>query len=211
VTIKARLPPRQTNFFLLSAFKDTKYDLIVLGTFFLLIGTFAPLFFIPTYAVSRGIDATLAGYLLAILNAASTFGRIIPGILADKFGRINMLGIGGVLTGVTIFCLNSAVSTAALVVYSLAIGFISGSIISGASAALSFCAKDPRDIGTYLGMGYAVGSIAALIGPPINGVLLNHYDGFFPVSAFSGVACLIGGFIVFGSKAAAPEGLLGKL
>jgi hypothetical protein len=39
------------------------------------------------------MDATLASYLLAIINAASTFGRVIPGVLADKFGRLNIVAL----------------------------------------------------------------------------------------------------------------------
>ena len=97
VVIEARVPPRKTRFFLPSAFKDATYSLLILSASFMFIGMFTPLFFIPSYAVSGGMKPTLASYLLAIVNAASTFGRIIPGILADKFGRINMLTLGGIL------------------------------------------------------------------------------------------------------------------
>ena len=109
-------------------------------------GMFCPLFYIPTYAVSRGMSATLSGYLLAILNAASTFGRIIPGILADKFGRLNAFMVGGITTGIVIFRFNLATTNAGLIVYSVVIGFTSGTIISGASAAFTLC---PRIPGTW--------------------------------------------------------------
>ncbi len=148
IVITARLPPRKTNFWIGAAFKDVRFILLMVATFFMFVGLFTPIYFLPTYAVSRGMSATLAGYMLAILNAASTFGRIIPGILADKYGRLNMLALGGVVTGIVIFTMNSVVSNAALVVYSIAFGFVSGTIISGASAAFTICAKDPRDIGT---------------------------------------------------------------
>lgn len=36
---------------------------------------------------------SLAQYLVSILNAASLFGRTIPGFAADKIGRFNMLMI----------------------------------------------------------------------------------------------------------------------
>ncbi|KAJ9149104.1 MFS general substrate transporter [Pleurostoma richardsiae] len=209
-TVRARLPPRPTNFFIATAFKQVDFILLVAALLFMFLGMMTPLFFIPTYAVTKGMDATLASYLLAILNAASTFGRIIPGIMADKFGRTNILALGGISTGVVILCLTKAESTAALVVYSVFFGFVSGTIISGGSAALTGCVKDPRDIGTYMGTGLSISSIAVLIGPPINGRLEHVYGGFFEVSIFSGVMCLVGGLIAFVSKVGTSHGILGR-
>ena len=211
ITVKARLPPRKTDFFMPKAFTKPTFNLLVVSTFFMFLGMFQPLFYLPTYAVSRGVDPTFASYLLAILNGASTFGRIIPGILADKLGRLNMFGIGGILTGLIIFCWNSAESTAALIVYAIIFGFFSGSIISGAAAAFSVTVDNMQDLGTYMGMGLAVSSIAALIGPPVNGALLDHYDGFLQISIFSGVVTTFGGFVAFLSKIARPEGIFGKI
>ncbi|KAI0130657.1 MFS general substrate transporter [Daldinia grandis] len=193
------------------AFKETRFILLTIALFFMLLGTFVPLFYIPTYAVSRGMDPTLASYLLAIINAASTFGRVIPGILADKFGRLNMFAFGGIITSIVIFCWNKTESTAELVVYSIAIGFSTGTVISGASAAFTEVPKDPRDIGTYLGMGMSLSSIAALIGPPVNGIFVSKYGGYSEVSIFSGVMVLVGGFIGLATKATTSQGLLGRM
>ncbi|KAI0181777.1 MFS general substrate transporter [Hypoxylon sp. FL1284] len=211
VAITSRLPPRTTKLFLWSAFKEVKFVSLTLAFFFMLLGAFTPLFYIPTYAVSKGMDPTLASYLLAMINAASTFGRVIPGILADKFGRLNIFAFGGFASGIVIFCWDKAETTAALVVYSIAIGFATGTVISGGSAAFTECPRDPRDLGTYIGMGVGFSSFAALIGPPVNGVLISKYGGFSEVSIFSGVMVLVGGFIALGAKAATPKGLLGRV
>lgn len=211
VAVKPRVPPRTTNFWVSEAFKNLKFNLLIASMFFLFMGMFTPLFFIPVYAVSIGMSATLAGYLLAILNAASTFGRVIPGVLADKYGRLNIYALGGFANAIVIFCMSSTSSTAGLVVYTAVFGFVSGSIISGASAALSVCVDDPRDIGTYLGMGMAVSSLGALIGPPVNGVFVDKYGGFFEVSMFSGSACLVGSLIVVTAKLVTSEGLFGRI
>lgn len=209
-TVTARLPPRETDFFIGSAFKRPRYLLLILSLFCVMAGMFTPLFFLPSYAVTRGVDATLASYLLAIVNGASTFGRIVPGILADKYGRLNIFGLGALATGVVVLCMNSAVSEAGLIVYSVAFGFTSGTIVSGVSAAISTCTDDPRELGTYMGMGMAIGSIASLIGPPVNGVLVARYGGFLQASIFSGVICFSGGVTVLGTKAITPQGLFGR-
>ncbi len=211
LTIRSRLPPRESTIFIGAAFKDPRYDLLIAALFFMFLGMLTPLFYIPTYAVSKGIDATLASYLVAITNGASTFGRIIPGVLADKFGRLNAVGLGGIVTGIVIFCWTKAETTAALVAYSVVFGFASGTIISGGSAAFSVCVSDNRNIGTYMGMGMAISSIAMLIGPPVNGVLVGEHGGFLQVSIFSGVMCLVGGCIALASKAATPQGIFGRV
>ncbi|KAM0490112.1 hypothetical protein ACHAP8_011887 [Fusarium lateritium] len=211
ITVRSRLPSRKTSFFLPAAFKNPLYLLVISSLFFLFIGMFAPLFFIPTYAVSRGVNPTLASYFLAITNAASTFGRIIPGVLADKYGRLNMYSLGGLSTGIVILCMNEAKSTASLVVYAAIFGFTSGTIISGVSAAFTLVVKDPRDNGTYMGMGLAVSSLAALIGPPVNGALIDRFGGFFQVSVFSGAMCLFGGCLAVFAKARTAEGIFGRV
>jgi MFS family permease len=211
VTVKARLPSRKTDFWIAAAFRNIKFNLLVLATFFMFFGMLTPFFYLPTYAVSQGLTPTLAGYLLAILNGASTFGRIIPGILGDKYGRLNAAGVGGILTAVVVFCFDSVHSTAGFVLYAAAFGFTSGSIISGTMAAFSLCPENARDIGTYMGVGEAFGAIATLIGPPINGALLNTYHGFLPSAMFSGALCTVGGLIMLASKATTPQGLLGRV
>ncbi|KEF58394.1 uncharacterized protein A1O9_06320 [Exophiala aquamarina CBS 119918] len=211
LTVQARRPPRKTKFFIGEAFKKATYLLLVLSCFFVFLGMFTPIFYLAVYAVQKGMDATLASYLLAILNGASTFGRIIPGILADKFGRLNIFGLGGVITGIIILCWTTAESTAGLVVYAVFFGFWSGTIISGAAAAFSVCVEDTRDLGTYMGMGLGVGAIAILIGPPINGALVERYGGFLQVSIFSGVTCIAGGFTALASKFATPQGVFGNV
>ncbi|KAL4757686.1 MCT family MFS transporter [Aspergillus foveolatus] len=211
LTVTARLPSRTTAFFIPSAFNSPLFVLLILAMFFMFLGLFSPIFFIPTYAVSRGMDATLASYLSAILNGASTFGRIIPGILADRFGRINAFGLGGLATGIIICCMNEAQSNASLIVFSVIFGFWSGTVISGGSAALTAVPKNPQEFGTYLGMGIALSGCAVLIGPPVSGVLIDHYGGFFELSIFSGIFCLAGGIIALLSKAVTDQGLFGRI
>lgn len=211
VVIEARLPPKPTAFLLPRAFLQARFTLLVAAMFFMTMGMWTPLFYIPTFAVTRGMDATLASYMLAILNASSFFGRVIPGVLADKFGRINIFAVGGVATGIVVACLTRVESTAGLVVYSIFVGLTSGTIISGASAAFSVCPENVQELGTYMGMGLGVSSLAALIGPPITGKFVDTYGGFFEASIFSGMVCIVGGFIAFAAKATNPQGLWGNI
>ena len=208
VTVRARLPPRKTAFFLQAPLKNPRYLLLTLAFGLTLCGMFAALFFYPTYAVSRGMDATLASYMLAIINAASIFGRVVPGILSDKIGRINTFAFGGVASGITILCMSLPKSTAAIIVYAVFIGFSTGTIISGGAAAISATCPDPRNMGTYIGMAMTMVSVAVFLGPPVDGALVSNYSTFLQMTIYSGVMCMAGGLIAVAAKMLGPEGLL---
>lgn len=212
-TVKPRLPPREDrSFWIPAAFNDTRLIVLTTSMFFAFLGMYLPIFFLPAYAHSRGMDATLAGYLSAILNASSTFGRIIPGILADRLGKLNVYASGAFATGIVVFCMDEAKSNAALIVYAVVFGFLSGTIISGAAAAFAVCCPDIRDVGTYTGIGMAIGAIGLLIGPPLNGVLIERYGGsYFQAALFSGAMCVVGSFIAFANKHWTPQGLWGRV
>lgn len=211
LTVKARLPPRTRSFWISAAFRDTRLIVLTISMFFTFMGMFMPLFFIPTYATLRGMDATLAGYLSAILNASSTFGRIIPGVMAARLGKLNVYAAGAMATAIVIFCMNEAKSNAALIIYSIVFGFTSGTIISGASVAFTVCCPDVRDVGTYSGMGMAIGALGGLIGPPLDGVMIDHYGGFFQAAMYAGSVCMFGGIVAFVNKHWTPQGLWGKV
>ncbi|KFY40156.1 hypothetical protein V494_03629 [Pseudogymnoascus sp. VKM F-4513 (FW-928)] len=211
VAVRARLTSRTTPFWLSRAYTEPIFVLLMVSMFFVFMGMLTPLFYLPTYAVARGMDPTLAGYLLAIVNASSTFGRIIPGMLADKYGRLNVFALGGISTGIAIFCMNSARTNSDLIGYAIVFGFTSGTIISGLSACISLCAKDPRETGMYMGMGMSLSSLGGLIGPPVNGVFVHHYGGFFEACMFSGAVCLLGGLVAALIKIVTPQGILGRV
>lgn len=208
IGVRARLPPRKGKLFLAHAFKEKLYILVIIAVFFTILGVMIPLFYMPSYAISYGMDPQLANYIVAILNGASFFGRVIPGILADKLGRFNMYFAFALASGVMILCWQATHNNVGIFVFSGFFGFVSGAIISLMSVVFANVAKDPRDIGTYMGMGMAWASIGALIGPPINGALISHYGGYEQASIFSGIMMLIGCVTVVFANQATGKGLL---
>lgn len=86
------LPAGRRKIVDLPAFKEPPYTLFVAGTFIIFMGLYAPFFYVQTYAIEYDITNTnLAFYLLAIINSASVFGRIIPNFVADRTGPFNMI------------------------------------------------------------------------------------------------------------------------
>jgi MFS family permease len=94
LTVKSRIPPfpkpwNIKEFFL--PLREVTYDFVSLGSFLFFMGMFLPINYIILEATYYGMRPSLAQYLVSILNAASLFGRTIPGYIADKIGRYNMM------------------------------------------------------------------------------------------------------------------------
>jgi MFS family permease len=109
-----------------SILREPKMQVTCLAFFVTYFGMFSPFFFTTSYAVAQGFSADLSFYTISIINGASFFGRIIPGILADRYGRFNTCIVATLLSGVIALCWTTATSVAGLVVWSAAYGFTSG-------------------------------------------------------------------------------------
>lgn len=110
----------------LSMMGKPPFILLCSGLFLAYLGFFTPYFFISTYAAQLGRSQKFGFYLVSIINAASLFGRVLPGILADRWGRFNTLVVSCLTASLVAFCWTKATSNAGLVVWALAFGFSSG-------------------------------------------------------------------------------------
>ncbi|EXU99397.1 MFS transporter [Metarhizium robertsii] len=192
LTVKERLPPRRGSILLPSAFARVPYALVVAGLFLMTLGLFTPFFYLPQFAQRQGMSENLASYMLSILNAASVFGRSLPGVVADRIGRYNTLVVEGTCSGILLLCWPAVSSNAGVIVFAVLYGFFSGGIISLMSPCFAQVTPQPNQMGTYLGMAMAMLGVAALAGTPITGALLESGGNFTHAAVFSGVVMLAG-------------------
>ncbi|KAH8163983.1 hypothetical protein CIB48_g4269 [Xylaria polymorpha] len=178
--VKSRLPPRPMPFHfveLVRPFKELRYSLVVVASFFFFWGLYLPFNYLNIQAQQQGVDPTLIPYLLPIVNAVSIPGRIIPGIAADRLGRFNTIILVSVL---------SAIITLALWVP----GNTTGTTI-GLRCHLRI--SDLREIGTRSGTLLFVGSLGALTGSPIAGAIVTAQNGgYLGLKLFNGFTLLFG-------------------
>jgi MFS family permease len=205
--IRTRLPPRRGRFFIPCAFTEPPYVTLIAAIFLVMIGLWTPFFYLPTYAISNGMSVQLGSYLISIMNGSSFFGRVIPGIIADRVGRLNMLVAAALSSGILILCLQRITTNATIILFSALYGFCSGGIVSLISVNLAQIPKSPADIGTYMGQGMAVLAFGALIGPPTNGALVSRYHNFSHSFTMSGCLVVAGGLFVIISKVVAKKGI----
>lgn len=189
--MRVRFKPKQRRAMLqLSAFREAYYSIYTLGSFFGMLGFYNFLVYIQPWAIGkRVVSANLGFYLLPILNAASTFGRITPNFLADHIGPLNMLVPAVGATAILAFCWIVVSSTVGIIILVFLYGFFSGGFVSLISVVMVVITKDLRTYGTRLGMFFAIASVAVLIGTPIGGVIVSDTDSYLGVQVFSG-ACL---------------------
>ncbi|KAK9380321.1 major facilitator superfamily [Kockiozyma suomiensis] len=211
IAIKERLPAYQGTIFLSSAFSHGPYVLVTLGIAFMMWGLFTPFFYLPGYAKAHGMEDKLSSYLLSILNAASVFGRVIPGMIADNVGRYNVLITTGSCTGILLLCWIAMTSNASIFVFAVLYGFFSGGIVSLMSSCIAQVTPVSNQIGTYLGMSMAIVSIAGLTGTPICGALLQNFGTYAQTAIFSGVVVLFGAFLVGTAKLQLQKNLFAKV
>lgn len=200
LVMKVRVLPATRRAMLdLPAFKEPAYSLFCFSNFLIFIGMYVPFFYVQLYSLSHGTSANLAFYLISIINAASTFGRIVPNAVADKLGPFNIAVPCTVLSGMLIFVLISIDSSASTVLFCVFYGFFSGALVSLPPTMILALSPSRGVIGTRLGMCFAFTAIGILIGTPIAGAILNAH-GFTATWVFGGVMTTGGGLCLMGAR-----------
>ncbi|KAI9931613.1 hypothetical protein ASPWEDRAFT_389341 [Aspergillus wentii DTO 134E9] len=193
------LPPEKRKLLQLSAFKEPPYVLFCMGMFMGFLGFYNFLVYIQPYALDSNIvDANLGFYLLSILNAASSFGRVGPNALADKTGPLNVLTPFSTATAILAFAWIGVHNTPGIIVLTALYGFWSGGFVSLPPVVMATMTKDIRDLGTRLGQVFAITSIALLVGTPIGGAILSSTGSYLGVQLFT-ACCLISSGMLFAS------------
>lgn len=118
-----------------SAFKDPSWLGFTLGAFFIVWGLFAPFNYLPLQSsTSAGFSSRLSFYTVAITNAASVPGRILPAFASDYIGQFNTMALVALSSGLSILCmwlpLEIYPSHAGILVFAALYGFVSGGFVS---------------------------------------------------------------------------------
>jgi MFS family permease len=124
VGVQGKQPGQKTQAFAL--IRQPALQLLCLAMFIIYFGMFAPFFYTTSYAVEKGFSTTLAFYTVSIVNGASFFGRVLPGIVADKYGKFNCCIFATISAGIIALCWTKVTSVAGLVLWCAAYGFASG-------------------------------------------------------------------------------------
>jgi MFS family permease len=178
-----------------SVFRDARFAFAAAGVFFMEWGLFVPLTYIVSYAAAHGHVATEGYLLLSYLNAGSVVGRALPGFLADRLGRFNVIIVTIFLCFATVLglWLPAGHSQPMLIAFTVLFGFASGSNLGLVPVCLGqLC--DHRRYGRLYSTAMMVASFGTLSSVPIGGALLDAFSGesaWRNLIIFDGVAYVV--------------------
>ncbi|KAK0389163.1 hypothetical protein NLU13_2738 [Sarocladium strictum] len=179
VLLKTRLPRNREARLMFDwrGFADSRFALTMAAIFILDWAVLVPPAYITTYSISQGFTAAQS-YILTVLNATSILGRAVPGPVADKIGRFNVMVVCSFACAAAIFgvWLNADSSVAMTLAFAVLYGFFSGSAYSLTPVCVAQLCR-PENYATRYGTAYGVVSLATLAGIPISGNILNTGDG----------------------------------
>ncbi|KAF4576230.1 hypothetical protein EYR36_001175 [Pleurotus pulmonarius] len=167
--MRTRLPPKQSrgpsvvqqfwNFI-----HDPAYVIMVFGTVVTICGIFFPIFFVQLKAVVNGLDPNVAFYTLAILNTASTVGRIVPNFIVGRFGVFNVVIPCAAACAILNFCALAVNNAAGTIIFAIMFGFFSGAYIGLLAPMISSLARNDAEIGARMGICFTFTGMGGLVG-----------------------------------------------
>ncbi|KAI3626624.1 hypothetical protein CBS9595_001985 [Malassezia furfur] len=175
-------PAQRRKLFVWSAFKEPAFCLFSLGVFLGYTG--------------RSGDA-LAFYLIAIINGASAFGRILPNLLADKLGPFNMIVGLSLCSTVLAFGWMGVDSVAGICVFAVLYGFMTGGYVSLPTPCVTSITANLHEVGARVGMIFLFAGLGMLIGSPIAGSLVDLDTGSFWKAQLCCAMLLVGSALSF--------------
>ncbi|KAK2764124.1 hypothetical protein FQN53_007056 [Emmonsiellopsis sp. PD_33] len=159
---------------------DPHYAATTAAVFLVEFAVFIPITYISSYAVHMGFNKTLSYALIPILNLGAVPGRFLPGLLADRLGRFNVMIITSLSCSILTLALWLPIigrnNTAGIICYAALFGFWSGAAISLTPVCISQICR-VEDIGKRNGTTFTVSSIGTLTGIPIAGAILQASRG----------------------------------
>ncbi|KAG7665333.1 uncharacterized protein J8A68_001021 [[Candida] subhashii] len=115
-----------------SILKDSRFVSLTLGVFLIEIVSMTTLTYLASYALAYNISDTRAYLLLTIVNLCGIPSRLISGILADKYGRFNVMIVTSILTTLIIFAtwLPAKGNISLLYIFGVLFGISTSAVIS---------------------------------------------------------------------------------
>lgn len=178
--LKTRLPANLKSGAMIDfrALKEPNYAVTTLAVFLVEFAVFIPITYIASYAIHVGIGDTISYLLIAFLNLGAIPGRFLPGLIADRLGRFNVMALTSFVCAILTLALwlKSGDSLAAIICYAVLFGFWSGAAISLTPVCISqVCAT--QDYGKRNGTTFTIVSIGTLTGIPIAGAIQQRDGG----------------------------------
>ncbi|PYI06000.1 monocarboxylate permease [Aspergillus sclerotiicarbonarius CBS 121057] len=196
VFLKARLPPSPATGSKIDirALKEPVFTMTSIAVILAEIGLIVIVTYFPSYAQSHGVTGALSYQLMTIVSATSIVGRVIPGILADLWGRFNVMFV--TCAACTILSLGlwftAGTNQASILAFAALIGFWSGPAISLTPVCVAQISKTEH-YGKRFGTTVSLMGVCLLVAIPVAGEILKGQNrGDVNETEYSGLIVFCG-------------------
>ncbi|KAH2450172.1 hypothetical protein KXW63_006947 [Aspergillus fumigatus] len=198
--LRTRLPPNHQAGMAIdfNALREPKYAVTTLAVWLVEFAVFVPYTYISSYGLHAGMDPSLAYKLSVFLNVGAIPGRALPGVLADRVGRFNIMSLTALVCATLTLALwyIAGDNDGAIIAYATCFGFWSGAAISLTPVCISQVCRT-EDYGKRNGTTFTLVSIGTLTAIPIAGAIQEYNNGeYWGLIVFGGVLYLAS-FVAF--------------
>jgi MFS family permease len=173
----------------LAKVRTRAFALQYISLFFSGIAIYAAFVFLPAYAGDIGASRIAGAGLVGYIGASSVVGRLGLNALAPRFGLTRMYQASYLILLISFGIWLAAHSYTELVIFALLMGVGYGGI-AAMSPAVAAYAFGVEGLGELLGILFTGFGAACLVGPPLAGILVDHFHDYkFPV--FVGAAASV--------------------
>lgn len=181
----------------LSIVKDARFVFLTLAVFFAEIISISSLTYLTSYGLDHGVSESNAYLLITLVNVCGIPSRLLSGVLADKYGRFNVMIVMSILTAIVIYAiwLPAKGNIAVLFAFTVLFGIATSATISLIPAATSqICSAE--SFGKVYGAIYFFLAFLTILGMYITSVVLGNrtetdYRNFVIYEGAYGIAAIV--------------------
>uniref|UniRef100_A0A3Q3RK32 Monocarboxylate transporter 7 n=1 Tax=Mastacembelus armatus TaxID=205130 RepID=A0A3Q3RK32_9TELE len=191
------LQPSSPKLLDFSVLKDSAFVWYSLFGLFATLGFFAPQLYIIELSKSRGVEPSMASYMLSVMAVADIFGRLSIGVVLNKVRCRKTLVLLGcvILLCIVLLAFTIVWEFWGLVVCCALYGYFMGTV---GSTHIPMLAEEEvvgiQKMASSVGVYVFIQSFAGLAGPPLGGVLIdvtqNYGAAFYSCAAGMGFSAI---------------------
>ena len=141
-------------------------------------GIYVVFVYVQLYATATvGVSPKLGFYLLAIINAGSSFGRVVPNFAADHVGTLNMQVLFVSVAALLSLVLLAIHATGGIIAFCILYGFFTGTFVSLPGPTVASMSPKLALLGGRMSMAFMTAGTGLLVGTPIAGAILATDGG----------------------------------
>ncbi|KAH6887338.1 major facilitator superfamily domain-containing protein [Coprinopsis sp. MPI-PUGE-AT-0042] len=211
LTLARRLPPKDMpgGIFNIKVFQSKIFSIYCSSVFVCFLGIYTVLTYIDVGATRIGISPDFSFYLVSIANASAATSRVLTGILADRYGAVNVIVPMTWSAAILTFAWPYAKSRGSLIVLAVLYGFSNSAFVSAFNMPL-YTLGEMGDIGRRVGTVMMFTAVGSLVGPPISGAIYKETGGFESVSYYAGTSIIVSTILMLWSRYLYLGGWRGK-